>query len=303
MKNRPSIAGVCGGVLLLWGLVRAWCVAGEGADQLADLRAKGVIEVAVYAQFPPYSYGTSEADAKGIDVELSRAIANALGLPLRLRMISAGESVADDLRNHIWKGRVLGGGVADVMLHVGYDPVFASQQKNVVLLAPYFHETLVVAYRTARIPRLESPIALTAHKIAVEGDTISDHIMSSAYGGALRTAAVRELSLEAAVQAFNVGEVDGVMGPRGELQGLFAENDVTGFEFYPQERVGQMRTAWDVGMAVKAGGDTSLSDAIARALAGLRADGSLSRIFAAYGVRYVDAEAVTAEQTVARAKP
>ena len=110
--------------------------------------------------------------------------------------------MTDDLRNHVWKGHYLGGGVADVMLHVGYDPAFAEREKNVLLFEPYFHETVALAYLPSRIKNADSPISLTEHKIAVEGDTISDHIMSSAYGGALRNSAVREQSLEDAVAAW-----------------------------------------------------------------------------------------------------
>jgi ABC-type amino acid transport substrate-binding protein len=218
-------------------------------------------------------------------------------------MISAGESVSDDLRNHVWKGHYLGGGVADVMLHVGYDPVFANREKNVVLLAPYFHESVVLAYKRSRITHLESPLALTGHKIAVEGDTISDHIMSSAYGGRLRTDAVREASLEDAVRAFKADEVDGVMGPQGELQGLCAEQGVTDVEFRPQEQVGQLRTAWDVGMAIKDGGGANLGDAIGKTIAGLKADGSLAQMFAVHGVQFIDAASITTHPTVARAAP
>jgi ABC-type amino acid transport substrate-binding protein len=299
-KNR-CVRCVCLAGVLLLGFARAWCDETQGSDALADLRQRGTIEIAVYAQFPPYSYGTSAGTAKGIDVELARAIAQSLGLNLKLRMISAGESVRDDLRNHIWKGHYLGGGVADVMLHVGYDPVFASQEKDVVLFAPYFHESVVLAYKPGRIAHPESPLALTGHAIGVAGDTISDHIVSSAYGGALRATAVREPSLQEAVKAFKAGEVDGVMGPQGELQGLCAEQGVSDARFHPQERVGQMRTAWDVGVAVKNGGGASLSDAIGKTLADLKADGSLEKIFAAYGVKYVDAADLAADRAVARA--
>jgi ABC-type amino acid transport substrate-binding protein len=301
MKNSRSLHCVCFWALLLLGFAQAWCDETQGTDALANVRNKGVIEIAVYAKFPPYSYGASVADAQGIDVELARAIAQSLGLTLKLRMISAGESVSDDLRNHIWKGHYLGGGVADVMLHVGYDPVFANREKNVVLFAPYFHESVVLADKPGRITHLESPLELTGHRIAVAGDTISDHIMSGAYGGTLRTAAVREASLEDAVKAFKAGEVDGVMGPQGELQGLCAEQGVTDVEFHLQEQVGQLRTAWDVGMAIKDGGGTSLGDAIGKTIAGLKADGSLAKMFAAHGVQYVGAAVVTSNRTVARA--
>jgi len=285
------------GLLLLSGAL-GWAGAARaddanGADSLAALRARGTIEIAVYADFPPYSYGKTPAAATGIDVDIAHAIAEKLGLKLKLRMISAGESVTDDLRNHVWKGHYLGGGVADVMLHVGYDGAFAEREKNVFLFEPYFHDVVALAYLPNRIKNVESPLALTEHRIAVEGDTISDHIMSSAYGGALRNSAVREQSLEMAVAAFKAGDVDGVMGPEAELQGLLAGQRVVGALFRVQEPVGQMRTAWDVGVAVKNTESTALRDAVENILDTLKGDGSMQRMFAAYGVKYLDASSAT----------
>ncbi|MGO9993650.1 MAG: substrate-binding periplasmic protein [Steroidobacteraceae bacterium] len=278
----------------------SWSDEPDSADTLADARTKGAIEIAVYADFPPYSYGKTPAEAKGIDVDIAQAIAQKLGLKLKLRMISAGESVTDDLRNHVWKGHYLGGGVADVMLHVGYDAAFAEREKNVTLFEPYFHEVVALAYKPNRIKNVESPIALTEHKVAVEGDTISDHIMSSAYGGALRNSAVREQSLEKAVAAFKAGDVDAVMGPQGELQGLLAEQRITDAVFHVEEPVGQMRTAWDIGVAVKNSGSTSLRDAVANIIDLLKEDGSMKRMFAVYGVKYLDASSALAGKKLAR---
>ena len=264
------------------------------ADALSVVRGRGIIEIAVYRDFPPYSYGKTPAEARGIDVDIAQSIAERLGIKLKLRLIAAGESVTDDLRNHVWKGHYLGGGVADVMLHVGYDPAFAEREKNVLLFEPYFHETVALAYLPSRIKNADSPISLTEHKIAVEGDTISDHIMSSAYGGALRNSAVREQSLEDAVAAFKAGEVDGVMGPAGELQGILTEQRVAGAAYHTQEAVGQMRTAWDVGVAVKNTESASLRDAVATIIDEMKIDGSLKKIFAVYGVNYIDASAALA---------
>ena len=276
----PLLAAAAGSV---------WAQA-DGDDPLAAVRSRGVLEVALYAEFPPYSAaaaGKAASGATGIDVELARALAQRLGLPLKLRLINAGETVSDDLRNHIWKGHYLGGGVADVMLHVGFDQTFARKESNVWFLAPYFHESIAIAYKPSRIPHLESPIALTEHKIAVEADTISAAILNTGYGGALRTAAVRKLSLEEAVAAFRDGEVDGVMGPRAELQGLLVAQGVSDVQFHTQEPVGMMHTEWDLGVAVRNAGNTDLRDAVAVAMSGLMADGTVRGIFAAHGIAYV----------------
>jgi ABC-type amino acid transport substrate-binding protein len=300
MKSSDAVGILTAAALVFWSSARAGSDDGDGTDALAAVRARNSIEIAVYADFPPYSSGKSAGEAQGIDVDIARAIAQQLGLPLKLRLISAGESVSDDLRNHVWKGHYMGHGVADVMLHVGYDRVFAQRETNVLLFEPYFHDTVVLAYLPNRIKNVESPIALTEHKIAVEGDTISDRIMLNAYGGALRNSAVREQSLEEAVAAFKAGEVDGVMGPEGELQGLLATQQVGGVAFREQQPVGQLRTSWDIGVAVKDDGSTTLRDAVANILDTLKTDGSMKKMFAAHGVTYLDASSAVAGKKLAR---
>ena len=108
----------------------------------------GVVHrIAVYRDFPPYSFGRRPPRPAESTSTLHRQSPKP-GCKLKLRLISAGESVTDDLRNHVWKGHYLGGGVADLMLHVGYDPAFAEREKNALLFEPYFHET--VAWPTCR---------------------------------------------------------------------------------------------------------------------------------------------------------
>ena len=82
-------------------------------DQLDQARERGVLEVAVYRDFPPYSY-PQQGKYVGADVDLAAALARKIGLPLKVRPIMPGDDADDDLRNNIWKGHYLGGGVADV---------------------------------------------------------------------------------------------------------------------------------------------------------------------------------------------
>src|SRR5260370_32855721 len=103
-----------------------------------------------------------------------------------------------------------------------------------------------------------------------------------------------------AVAAFKAGDVDGVMGPEAELQGLLGGLRVSGALFHVQEPVGQMRTAWDVGVAVKNTASTTLRDAVENILDTLKGGGSMQRMFAAYGVKYLDASSAPAGRRVAR---
>jgi hypothetical protein len=54
------------------------------------------------------------------------------------------------------------------------------------------------------------------------------------------------------------------------------------------------RPAWDIGVAVKNTASTALRDAVENILDTLKRDGSMLRMFAAYGVKYLDASSATA---------
>lgn len=258
----------------------------EKPTSLAVVKERGTLEVALYKDFPPYSYKIKGRPG-GIDADIAKAIAIELGLNLKIRLFAADENMGDDLRNNLWKGHYLGGGVADVMLHVPADEQYAAKEDKVVFFGPYFREAVAVAHDTQKIASVESPLVLSGHKVAVEIDSISDYYMSGSFNGRLRTAAVRFPTARDAVKAFAAGEVDAVMAPRGELQGLIKEVGLEGLNFKEQELVGMFRTAWDLGMAVKRHNDDSLLDAVEAALQKLRKNGELKKIFAAHGVEYV----------------
>lgn len=259
-------------------------------DPLSVVKARGVLEVAVYESFPPYSYKGADGRPAGVDVDIGRALADKLGLQSKMRLFPAGENMSDDLRNNVWRGHYLGGGVADVMLHVAADPQFSEREDKAAFFGAYFHEAVSVVYHPSELEAFASPLALTGHKVGVEIDSISDYYLSGAFNGRLRAAAVRHASLAEAVAAFQRGDVDAVMAPRGELQGLMKVVGIgpgdADLVFKQQELVGLFRTAWDIGMAVKRSEQTSLRDALAKALDELRAEGKLAAIFEAHGIDY-----------------
>jgi ABC-type amino acid transport substrate-binding protein len=258
----------------------------EDVDSLSAVRAKGVLEVAMYDAFPPWSYKGAGNRPTGVDVDLGRALAEKLGVSFQPRLFIADENMGDDLRNNVWKGHYMGGGVADVMLHVPADPQFAAKEDKADFFGAYFREVVSVVYHPDKLEAFENPMALTGHKVGVEIDSISDYYMSGAFNGRLRTSAVRKSSLSEAVQAFKAGEVDAVMAPRGELQGLMKAANVGDLAFKEQQLVGMFRTTWDVGLAVKNSDSKTLRDALAKALDELRTEGKLAAIFAAHGIDY-----------------
>jgi ABC-type amino acid transport substrate-binding protein len=269
-----------GGVLTGWDTATA-----QEADALEQVLERGVLRVAVYRDFPPYSY-RKDGRYVGLDVDVARALATHLGVGLDLMRLVADENMGDDLRNAVWKGHYLGGGVADTMMHVPFDPEFAEENDRAVLFAPYFREQMAIAFDPEQVGDVSDPVALAEHKIGAELDTIADFYLSSAFSGVFRDSGVRFRNIEDAITAFGNGELAAVLAPRAQLEGLLHGTDPESYRISLYTIRGMPRSYWDIGLAVKQGNDT-LKQTLEQAMTELRADGSLQTIADNHGVTYV----------------
>lgn len=254
------------------------------ADGALDkIKEKGVIEIAVYKDLPPFSY-REKGRSVGLDVDIAKALARQLDVNASIRMVGADENMEDDLRNNVWKGHYLGGGVADVMLHVPFDAEFGKRNDRVKLIAPYYREQIVVAV-DVKYEQKETPLDLFTHeKVGVELDTLSDFYLLSAYQGKIRPNVVHYRNLQEAVAALLKGEIAGVMGPRAEIEkglGDKAKNYRTG----PLQLPGLRQSGWDLGSAVKAS-NSELASVVENAMTQLRVSGELEKIFKQHGITY-----------------
>ncbi|HJV92394.1 MAG TPA: transporter substrate-binding domain-containing protein [Azonexus sp.] len=254
-------------------------VAGE---QLNAVTQRGQLRIAVYNNFPPYS------DAgQGVDVDLGKAIAGKLGLKPEIIGFRAGEDMGDDLRNMVWKGHYLRGEPADVMMHVPLDKILADANNKVRIFGQYHQESLAMArdpFRVPAPPHGSAAVALevfTREKIGVEGATLADAFLLSTLSGRLRENVVHFHSVAEAAKALREGRVAAVLAPRGELEAALPGEKRLVID---EARIAQLTTGrWPLGMAVKAdAGD--LAAAIDRALAELKADGTVAAIFKRHGI-------------------
>lgn len=259
----------------------------QAEDRLDQIRERGEISVAVYRDFAPYSYADADGHYVGIDVDLAKALAQALSVKLDLRPVIAGDDSDDDLRVNIWRGPLINGSASDLMLHIGLDPEYIKRTEKAELFGAYQRETVSVIYRKQQIGTLDTPLKLAGQKVGVEVDSISDYYMSGAFNGRLRTSAVRLLSVDEAVALYLKSELDAVMAPRGQLQGALFRAHAGASAVTIGDFVGLFRTQWDVGMAIKAG-NPQLRSALQTALNQLRDSGKLREIYAAYGVTLQD---------------
>ena len=258
-------------------------VAAQEASALAKVREKGVLDVALYENFPPFSF-KQDGRATGIDVELAKLVAAKLGVAAAVRLVGADETMEDDLRIYLWKGHYLGGAVADLMLHVPYDPDFGRANDRVKLVAPYYREQIVVALDPKFGERDYALDVFTREKVGVELDTLADFYLLSAYNGQIRDNVVHFRSVTAAAEALRRGELAGVMAPRAELQAALGEA-AADYRLGPVQMPGLRQSGWDIGGAVKAG-NADLAAAVDEAVTALRDGGELERLFRKFGVSY-----------------
>ena len=260
------------------------------SSRLDDLREAGEITVAVYENFPPFSFREGN-QLRGIDVEIARAFAAKIGVKPVIRVVGADESVEDDLRNNVWKGHYLGGGVADVMLHVPFDREFQHRNDRVRLVGAYYREQIVIALSAKHNPQSDVLELFTQEKVGVELDTLADFYLLTANGGRIRHNVVHFTNVSDAVAALLEQRLTGVMAPRSEIEGGAGKrmNELVLVE--PGRLPGLMRTGWDLGLAVKQGHD-ALAEAVQTAVGELHSTGRLAEIFAAYGVTYQPAKQI-----------
>ena len=249
-------------------------------DEIID---KGEIIIAVYRDFPPFSYKEG-GKLKGIDVDIAKAIAKALDVRLHLVEQTADENVDDDLRNAIWKGHYLGGLVADIMLHIPYDRVLARRNDLVVLFGPYMKEEIVLARHRETLGNDATLAVFRYEKIAVELDSISDLYLSGAFGGTIRPNLLHYRTQEAAGAVTLKGEAKGTMGPKSQVEhSLIADKKSYDIGVVPTP--GLIKSNWLIGAAVKHT-YRQLGYSVQEIISNLIQSGKMEEIFTKHGISY-----------------
>ena len=117
-------------------------VVGQSLD---DIQEQGHMLFAVYEDFAPYSY-KKDGELVGVDIDLARLIAKDINVEARFYVTGAAESVDADMLNNIWKGRLIGGQIANVMMHIPYNRELACRNQQVVMTGQYYNERIAIAY-------------------------------------------------------------------------------------------------------------------------------------------------------------
>lgn len=262
---------------------------------LDDIVARGTLNIAVYEDFPPYSWDDA-GTPRGVDVEVGRILAEGLGVKPEYRFVQAGENVQTDLMSYIWRGTVQKEPVSNVMMRVPYNREFTCLVEQVVFTGQYAKEEVAIAYRLDAYPdavpsdkpRHEGgpvPAYFRFDTVAVENDSISDFYLTAFPGGQIGPNIHRFPDMARAMKALAAGEVMAAMGPRAQLQYGATE----GIAVHQPPLAGFALASWTVGIAVHQSHRDlayALDDAVAAALA----DGRIAAAYAAYGLTFTPPE-------------
>ncbi|AVX12851.1 transporter substrate-binding domain-containing protein [Pseudomonas stutzeri] len=286
------------GVRLFLALWLTLCCALAQADVVRvrafdDIIESGVLKVAMYENFPPYSY-QQDGQPRGVDFELAQKLAEGLGLKLEVLWVTPDETLDDDLRNFIWKGHYLRRDVlADVMLRVPYDREFSYKRNElgelinelVVMFGPYQRERWQTAYDDRRIEDVPSVAVFQYHPIGVEVDSVPSFYLSSVFEGRLAKNLHHYPSVQQAFAALKEGEVDATMAMRGEIEWLMAQAGDSHLKLAENAYPNMGKQVWDLGMAVHES-NRQLAYALEEVLEPLILEGGMEKLYAKHGLHY-----------------
>jgi ABC-type amino acid transport substrate-binding protein len=198
-------------------------IVGQDFDTILE---RGYLTFAVYEDFAPYSW-LDGADAKGIDIEIAKVIAEEIGVAARFNFFASDENVDADFRNQVWRGALINGEVSNIMMHAPYNKDLQCRNEFVVLGGQYFNETLATAYSKDAFPDgAPTTPFFRFHKVGVENDTVSDFYLGNFNGGMLRKNVIHYDDHQQAFEGLLQREVDAVMGVKGKLEYLDKTSDL-----------------------------------------------------------------------------
>lgn len=228
-------------------------IAPAAADTLENVTKAGVLRVGIFEDFPPFASLNTSMKIEGYDTEVADKLAAALGVKAELVGITGQNRVPFLTEDKV-----------DVLLSIGYSDERAQVVDFVGPYAPYY----IVVMGSEELD-VKDPAGLSGKTIAVNKGTLED------------TEVTKIAPADADIQRY--ADYSGVISSflSGQSQLMVVGNDV-GATILAQNPVikpvekFQLLTSPSE-MAVKKG-ETGLKDALAKALAEMKADGSLSEI-------------------------
>jgi len=149
---------------LLLGLASGAGTQAARADAIDDITKAGVINVGVFADFPPFSSVTSDMSLQGYDIDIADAIADALKVKVNLVQVTGQNRIP-----YLTQKRV------DLLLSVGY----SAEREKVIdftkAYAPYY-----IAVIGPQALKVEGKADLAGKSVAVNRGTLEDTSLTEA---------------------------------------------------------------------------------------------------------------------------
>jgi polar amino acid transport system substrate-binding protein len=181
--------------LLLAGLLAALPVvvlpAAARADEIATIKQAGVLSVGVFEDFPPFASAGSDMTLHGYDIDVANALADALGVKLKLVGIT-GQNRIPYLQEH----------KVDILLSVGQSPEREKVIDFTAAYAPYY-----IAVLGPRALAVKTAADLADKSVAVNRGTLEDTELTKA---APNADIKRFDSYSGVIAAFLAGQVQAI---------------------------------------------------------------------------------------------
>jgi ABC-type amino acid transport substrate-binding protein len=262
------------------------------ARSIEQIQESGEILIAVYKDFPPYSF-RKDGELQGVDVDLGKLLAKSLGVKAKFNEIGADETLSDDLRLVIWKGNLIHKNKSDVMFRVPYDYDYLRitdqytgelQTEMVSIKAPYQSETFTIATHKDKISELPTLARFAYHTVGVELDTLPDEHLSSFARGLIRHNVKHYFHYKDAVKDFLDGKLDAIVGMRSQVE-YYIDYENNKDKYLLTDGIPQYNSKWDLATAV-AQEFRPLSYHIDGLIYKEYQNGNLKKLFNKYGVEY-----------------
>jgi len=263
------------------------------ARSLDDIKNSGEIYIAVYEDFPPYSY-IENGVAKGIDIDLGTKVAESLNVKPIWNFTGFDETLAGDLRNNIWRGNIVHKNKADVMFRIPYDYDYLRitnkstgelETEMVSIKAPYQSEKWVIVTNKEIIPQVNTLGVFAYHTVGVEIDTLPDLHLSGFARGLIAKNVKHYTKMSEIVADFKSGKIDAIAGLKSQIEFLLDYKN-NKEKYFLTDNIPQMKSQWDLATAT-ASTYKDLSYHLDGVLDEAYKSGEIKKIFESYGVEYI----------------
>ena len=263
------------------------------ARSIDDIKASGEIVIAVYENFPPYSFIENGVE-KGIDIELGKKVAASLNVKPIWYFTGFDENLASDLRNTIWRGNLIHKTKADIMFRIPYDYDYLRmtdistgelENERVTIKGPYQSEKWIIATNKEVIPQIKTLAIFAYQTIGVEIDMLPDLHLSGFARGLLQRNIKHYANFQDAVNDFKSGKIDAIAGLKSQIEYLIDYKNNKD-KYYLTQDIPQMKSQWDLATAVSSS-YRDLSYHVDGVLDVAYKNDEIKKIFESFGVEYL----------------